>query len=229
MAVCLIDDVIEFGGASAHKYIPQCLQVFAANLRNSEHTVLKQPSAYGIAVASRVAPQVFAQSIEMILQTILPIVSSPTAAARVDTDEEGTIENCLFTIGTICTNPVYRSITMPASCPTMAQLAQLWLGGLPLIADGIEAKTTQHDLCAALECNDQVILGANFSNLPLIIRVIADILVAHFVGDNQGGLMVHPATLQRLTAYVKGILSNPAIAPVVSSLTPTQQEVFQKI
>lgn len=229
MAVCLIDDVIEFGGASAHKYIPQCLQVFAANLRNSEHTVLKQPSAYGIAVASRVAPQVFAQSIEMMLQTILPIVSSPTAAARVDTDEEGTIENCLFTIGTICTNPVYRSITMPASCPTMAQLAQLWLGGLPLIADGIEAKTTQHDLCAALECNDQVILGANFSNLPVIIRVIADILVAHFVGDNQGGLTVHPATLPRLTAYVKGVLSNPAVAPVVSSLTATQQEVFQKI
>ncbi len=229
MAVCLIDDVIEFGGAPAHKYIPQCLQVFATNLRNSEHTILKQPSAYGIAIASRSAPQIVAQNIEMLLQTILPIVSSPTVTARLDTEAEGMIENCLFTLGTICTNPFYRSITMPASCPNIAQLAQLWLNGLPLIADASEAKTTHHELCTALECNDQVIMGANFSNLPVIIRIIADILVAHFLDENQGGLALHPTTFQRLTTYVKGLLSNPAIVPVIGSLTVTQQGVFQKI
>lgn len=40
-AVCMLDDAIEFGGDAAHKYIPQCLEVFLRGM-SSPHTVLRQ-------------------------------------------------------------------------------------------------------------------------------------------------------------------------------------------
>ena len=46
VAVCMVDDLIEFGGVGAHKYIPQSLDIFLGNLQ-SDHPVLRQSSAYG--------------------------------------------------------------------------------------------------------------------------------------------------------------------------------------
>ena len=60
IAVCLIDDALEFGGVdSAAKYYPQALVTFARTMK-SEDIVLRQSSVYGLAQIARLAPQVLA-------------------------------------------------------------------------------------------------------------------------------------------------------------------------
>ena len=48
ISVCIIDDAIEFGGASSLRYIPQVLPFLICNL-GSEDLGLQQSSTYGIA------------------------------------------------------------------------------------------------------------------------------------------------------------------------------------
>jgi hypothetical protein len=66
VAVCLIDDAIEFGGAEACKYVPQALATFSRGAQ-SEDNVLRQSSVYGIAQASRKFPSMFISHLEALL------------------------------------------------------------------------------------------------------------------------------------------------------------------
>lgn len=97
VAICMIDDIIEFGGVEAHKYIPQTLDTFLANL-SSDHPVLRQSSAYGIAQAIRFAPELCAGQLSEIVSALMDVVACDEAKEE---ENEGTTENALFALGII--------------------------------------------------------------------------------------------------------------------------------
>ena len=104
IAVCMLDDAIEFGGASGHKYIPQTLSSLYNNL-TSEDTILQQSSVYGIGQSIKVAPQSIASDFANILQSLMNIIQHPEAK---DDERGGSTENALFAIGSILCNPSFR-------------------------------------------------------------------------------------------------------------------------
>lgn len=142
VAICIVDDAIEFGGAGAHRYIPQVVPIFLRNL-SSQNVVLRQCSAYGIAQVIRLAPEFIASQLGTVIQSLLAIVNAADAG---DEDNEGATENGYFALGSIISNSVLCASSAPAAgtnwgSHTPAQLGAVWLKGLPFKCDGINNVT----------------------------------------------------------------------------------------
>ncbi len=61
------------------------------------------------------------------------------------------------------------------------QFLQTWLTALPLQEDVTEGEGVYAQLCAYIEKNNPAVLGKNYSNLPKIISIFAEILGTDFV------------------------------------------------
>jgi len=177
VAIFLVDDLIEFGGQGAHKYLPTLLPIFMANSL-SRSVSLMQSSVYGIAKAVYSAPQVVSQRLGDVLNCLIAVVDLATAA---DNDEEdgddyeGTLENAVFAIGTICSEPSYRSVLQAVDSACMERLSRIWLDRMPLKLDELSAKVSSKQLCDSLERNDPVVMGVDCCNLEVIFRIIGQI------------------------------------------------------
>jgi len=204
IAVCLLDDAIEFGGEASHKYIASLLPVLIANTSISvSHAVLRQSSSYGIARAVAVAPHIVCQDIPAVLACLHSIISQSNShitttsenktggnkeinnddgeeddEAEEENCSSGTIENAVFAVGILCTDPRYRS-TLDGCRDQLgvnrAELAGLWLRHLPLREDEAEAKAACKQLCDGLEELDGAICGEGFKNLGEILRVLGEV------------------------------------------------------
>ena len=108
IAVCLLDDAVEFGGASSHKYIASLLPTLMENT-TAKHLVLRQSSTYGIAKAIEAAPEIICQDLPRVLtclHSILQLVPSKDATATGEEEEDddddddnvGTIENAVYAL-----------------------------------------------------------------------------------------------------------------------------------
>ena len=231
VAVCMIDDAIEFGGSMAYKYIPQALTVFLKNI-SSKSALLRQCSTYGIAVSLRSCPDACMPSVGSILSALGEIISSASASAE-NEDNIGTTENALFALGTLCTRPEYRGI-VGGNLETMVGL---WLNRLPLTADERQAKTVHRELCSAIESGDSAVIGASYKHLYEIIRTLSavcDYESKRLSSDNnENPCVAHAQTIQRMKSILKffGGNSDPSVMQLVQStyagLSPDLQSSFQ--
>jgi len=208
VAVCLIDDVIEFGGASGLKYIPTMVPVFLRNLQ-SEHPVLRQSSAYGIAQAAKAAPEIFSQFLNVAVPALLALVNAANAR---DEENEGTTENAIYSLGILSSLAQYRALGFDGQ--GLMQTTSTWLRGLPLRADEQEAKCTLSHLCDSIERGDGYTFGGEtFSNLAEILRILAEVLLEGNSSDNDGFTFAHPSTLRRMALIVRAVASGTAGIP----------------
>ena len=228
VAVCLIDDAIEFGGEGSLKYIPQALTAFSRGML-SEELVLRQSSVYGIAQAARMAPQLVAPFLSTLIPHLMALVTDPSAGEE---DNEGVTENGLFAIGTILSNPAYRTYSWGGVLP--AQVASVWLRGLPLKADVQEAKLAHAQLCSLAERGDASVLGDDHCNLSELMRIFSLALLAADKEaekkDDDIVLLTHPITLQRIRSLARQYtqeLDIQQLKAVYGHLPDDQQRVLQ--
>jgi hypothetical protein len=239
LAVCVVDDAIEFGGTIAHKYIPQALSVFLGNVDSPQ---LKQCSVYGIAVALRANPDACMSSLPAIMAALSKILSAPV------TDDDNatlaTIDNAAFALGALCLRPEYRG----AVAAHLAPMTTMWLQKLPLGEDERQAMTMHRELCDSIERGDSSVMGAGCSNLPEIVRVLSMIVAKETERINTPSVkrisddddetdeaiqIAHPATLQRIKSILKtfGSAADPSQQKVIQSafmsLSPDLQVAFK--
>jgi hypothetical protein len=218
-AVCLVDDVIEFGGSAAGKYVSQLLPYLVSNL-SSSNNVLCQCSAYGLAAAVRSHPSICSASVAQIAPALQALIASPKMQ---DDDCIGCLDNAIFALGSMCVNNTYQT-TLGSHISTVVSV---YLSHLPLTADEHQAKSAHRELCAAVESGDACILGDALCNVPDILRVFADVLIheeqrVHAQASNTSGsapdededgdetlCIAHPVTLQRIRAIIKSLVASP--------------------
>ena len=162
-AMCLFDDMIEFGGAGAQKYLGDFLPVLCNNL-NAEQSYLRQVSAYGIAQVAKVAPQ----HLHPVCQQIVPELVKLVQAQDSREDENILVtDNCVSAIGNIATHVVAEA--------EQIQLLRVWLNQLPLKGDEIEARVVHRQLCKLIEQNHPAVVGNQFEMLPVVLGIFATI------------------------------------------------------
>lgn len=180
VAVCLIDDCIEFGGEKAQKYLPTAIQVFLHHTQHADdHTVLRQSSVFGIAKAAAVAPEIFKNFIPTVLPCLLGLLQKLSDAESNADDgleeNDGIIDNCFAAIGAIVNNLSYRETIKTCSNLNINFLYGLWLKNLPLRTDESQNKISNNLLCTALEKEDNVVFGDNMrENIAEIFRIFAE-------------------------------------------------------
>lgn len=226
LGICILDDVIEFGGRAALKYVPNMLSLFTSCLSTSGHSVVRQSSAYGIAQCARKATEIFAQH----LSTVVPLLMSSLGVIDAkDEDNFGTIENIVFALAIIYNTPVYRSFDWGVA---PAAVAAEWIQHLPLRADEVEAKVTHHQFCECIEKLDAHILGEGQTNLNVVLRVVADIFVATEESGEDSYPLMFAVTQSRLANVLRQIstaMPPNAFQSCMQCLSAEQQAAMARI
>ena len=225
LAICAVDDAIEFGGVLSHKYIQQLLPLFLNNMK-AEDNVLRQCSIYGIAQSLRFAPEICLPLIPTLVPALMAFVALPNSR---DEDNEGATENAVYALGTIYHNRKYREASSWGGYDAPS-IAALWLQNLPLRADEVEAKVAHNQLCDYIESGDKAILGDNYSNLGQLLRIIADVFI-----DMPSSSLAHSSTIVRMRTIIQQIIGPEAglkpdfLAFSLKNLTSVQQQVLTAV
>ena len=239
VAVCMLDDIFEFGGAAALKYVSHCLPLFVRNF-TAEHAVLKQCSVYGVAQILRFAPALCVEHLPVMVPALLALATMPRVSSEEDEEDEGgnegVIENALFALGMVCHTSLLREAGEGGywgAGVAVSEVAALWLGALPFRADEAEARVASRQLCDAVEQGDTLVVGPEQENLSEVLRVLAEVFQQHQQDEEErrqererrgqsaeengvwGGGSVHPDTLQRMRALVQQMQTGGGVAPAV--------------
>ena len=250
VAVYLVDDVVEFGGVSAHKYIPSLVSTFLHNAK-SNNKLLRQCSVYGLAKAILAAPHLLIPHLGGVTAGLIAVLNTcaePEEGEEVPEedeedesggDNEGTFENAVFALGTLGCDPRYRDAIAAMGAGSVEHLVSTWLQRLPLRTDETQAKAASKQLCDAIERNDAYVLGQDGANLPEIVRILAEVLQnaasvaasATQVSESSVTVLAHSVTANRMRAIVQSMLasanSNVVLSAALSSLTPELQDVLK--
>lgn len=237
VAVYLVDDVVEFGGAAAQKYIPMLIPTFMHNAK-SENTLLRQSSVYGLAKALLVAPGLLCPQLSAVIACLIEVLNACAEPESGDEDNEdggegdleGTFENAVCALGTIATDLGFRDTVVAMGPGSVEHLMSTWLQRLPLKTDEQQAKLASKQLCDSIERNDPFIIGQDGANLPEILRTLAETLQSSTAGA-EATVMAHPITLGRIQNIVKTFKNsgNPAVGHAVAALSPELQQVLNSV
>jgi len=230
IAVCMIDDAIEFGGAQMHHYLPQSLPILLQNMK-CDHATLRQSSAYGIAQMCNKAPDFAVTQMHNITTALVDLTQRADAKEE---DNEGATDNALFALGCLLfsKNPTLKD---PAAWSGINRsgIGELWLKGLPLTADENQAVCAAHQLCNAIEAMDTDIVGPSMSRLADVVRALAEVLLSSCATpSSSSSLAATPATVQRMrqiTIQLRGMVSADVWSSVASQMSPKLQAVLQAV
>jgi hypothetical protein len=233
VAVYLVDDVVEFGGAAAQKYIPSLVPTFVQNSK-SDNTLLRQASVYGLAKAILVAPATLSPHLSGVCAALIDVLNTcadPEDDENEDgegEDSEGTFENAVFALGTFASDPRYRDAVLAMGPGNVEHLVNTWLPRLPLTTDEALSKLASKQLCDAVERNDAYIVGPNGANVSEILRVFARVLQSAAAASaspasDEAMVMAHPVTLGRIQGIVRTMLASGGQAAVAGLDAELQQ------
>ncbi|GBG31453.1 Importin-5 [Hondaea fermentalgiana] len=226
-AMCLYDDIIEYGGAGAHKYLDTCYPAMI-QYAQSDHEPLQQSAIYGIGQVAEHAPKRFAQDAGRVVQLLSTIITQPDAREE---DNIDVTENAVSVLGKVY---AHHKQNVPAT-----ELMQLWLQHLPLTEDLAEAKYSHRLLVRLLAENDAGVLGPNQANLSQILRVLAALLAT--VTENEKTAesgaddddlkdIVDKYTEEALPDLLSSMLkSAPDAQRMVAQLPQASQQVIQDL
>ncbi|CAM8960812.1 unnamed protein product [Rhodiola kirilowii] len=211
IAICIFDDIAEHCRESALKYYDMYLP-FLLDACTDENPDVRQAAAYGIGVCAEYGGKVFQPLVGEALSRLNVVVSHPNA---LHSDNIMAYDNAVSAVGKIC--QFHRNSI------NGAQVVTAWLACLPIKGDLIEAKVVHEQLCAMAERSDTDLFGNQNQNIPKIVTVFAEVLLA-------GKDLASEQTASRMVNFLKQVQQKlpPAIlASSLSGLQPQQQLALQ--
>ncbi|VDN92315.1 unnamed protein product [Brugia pahangi] len=160
-AICIFDDVIEYGGEASIKYHSSFYGPML-NALSDEYPEVRQSAAYGFGIMGQHGGSNYAQACAGALPHLANMISRVDARST----EEGNVatENAISAVAKILK---YNSsmVDVNAVIPT-------FLSWLPTWDDPEEAPHVYGYFADLIESNNPLVLGENNSNLPRILTVI---------------------------------------------------------
>ncbi|ETV92948.1 hypothetical protein H310_12945 [Aphanomyces invadans] len=218
--ICIIDDILEFGGAAVPPIMPTLLTHLWNSLEDTNPCAIRA-AAYGAGICAQHGGMAFEPHCVPTLQRVWTCIQA-LEHDRVETEQAAARDNCVSAVGKFC---LYRAHLVDA--PT---LLGLWLNCLPLQSDAIEARAVHADLVTMVERSNMDLLGENYVHLALVLKKFADILALDL--DEEFEPVLEDETKARLTAVLQHIQATypPAIVQSAwSSLSEDDQQVFASL
>ncbi|KAH8867942.1 Importin-5 [Schistosoma japonicum] len=236
--ICLWDDVIEFTGAQSWQFHQFFLPTFVQAVHHQQPDV-RQAVVYGIGVAAIHGGSEYNQILSDFVGPLIQLIEAPDSKS-----EENNLctENAISAITKIMK---YRPECLPPALGGIDALIVRWLGWLPIWDDTVETEHVYGYLCDLIEANNPVVIGPDNSNLPSIVRAIAESMSTGGLSDantenrskletssqtsgfsQQNGLE-KPSAYQRCVSILRHIQSNSSLVEVcVSQLSEEQRKAL---
>ncbi|KAH8867944.1 Importin-5 [Schistosoma japonicum] len=228
--ICLWDDVIEFTGAQSWQFHQFFLPTFVQAVHHQQPDV-RQAVVYGIGVAAIHGGSEYNQILSDFVGPLIQLIEAPDSKS-----EENNLctENAISAITKIMK---YRPECLPPALGGIDALIVRWLGWLPIWDDTVETEHVYGYLCDLIEANNPVVIGPDNSNLPSIVRAIAESMSTGGLSDanteNRSKLETSSQTsgfsqqngLEKPSAYQR--CSNSSLVEVcVSQLSEEQRKAL---
>jgi hypothetical protein len=196
-AICLFDDVIEFGGAGSTKYQQFFLHPMLHALEDSAPEV-RQAAAYGFGVMGMYGGNVYAQACTEAIPYLAKMIAQPDAR-KTETNTTAT-ENAVSAVAKILK---YNSSMVDTN-----QILPAFIGWLPISEDDDECPHVYNYFCDLIEANNPVVVGENHANLPHLIKIIAEAFIrTSFEKTDEGGDGI-PEVAHRMCNIVRQVQTN---------------------
>uniref|UniRef100_A0AC34GA16 Uncharacterized protein n=1 Tax=Panagrolaimus sp. ES5 TaxID=591445 RepID=A0AC34GA16_9BILA len=195
-ALCVFDDVIEFGGEAGARY----QAIFVEPLLNAlgdHYPEVRQAAAYGVGRMGMNSKGIYNHFLSGAVERLVAMISHNDSRST----EESSIatENAISAVAKILkySNAVDSNLVIPT-----------FITWLPIWEDAEETPFVYSYFCDLVEANHPAVLGENNSNLPSIVNIIVQVF-AHDAIDDSSELGVE--TKQRLSSILKVLSNNKEI------------------
>ncbi|XP_039296349.1 importin-5 [Nilaparvata lugens] len=204
-ALCVFDDVIEFGGAACAKYQGVFLQPMLALVTDKSPEV-RQAAVYGCGVLGQFGGPAFAATCAEAIPRLVEVINDAEAKAP---EYVHPTENAV--------SAVTKILRFNHSAINRDEILPHWLSWLPVWEDADEAPHVYDYLCELMEANHPVILGANNANLPRLVAIMAEAFAKEAVAPGSD-------VAKRMLIIVRQLQgSGEMFQACVAQLTPEQQ------
>ncbi|XP_014231665.1 importin-5 [Trichogramma pretiosum] len=210
-ALCVFDDVIEFGGPECYKY-KDCFLEFMIQYVTDKSAEVRQAAAYGCGVLGQYGGEAFAPACAQAIPKLIEVIRDPESRTP---EKINPTENAI--------SAVTKILKHNNNAINVDEILPLWLSWLPVTEDEDEAPHVYSYLCDLIEANHPVVLGPNNTNLPRIISYFAEALVREVVAPEN-------PTYRRMLDIVRQIeRSNQAFFNAcIQNLTELQWATLQE-
>ncbi|CAH8656425.1 unnamed protein product [Heterobilharzia americana] len=193
--ICLWDDVIEFTGTQSWQFHQFFLPTFVQAVQHQQPDV-RQAVVYGVGVAAINGGPEYNQILSDFMGPLIQLIEAQDSKS-----EENNLctENAISAVTKIMK---YRPECLPPALGGIDALIVRWLSWLPIWDDTVETEHVYGYLCDLLEANNPVVIGPDNSNLPCIVRAIAESMSTGGLSDSNT-----ETTDQNLQVWIKLVVS----------------------
>eukprot|EP01138_Halocafeteria_seosinensis_P011725 gb/GECG01011982.1/.p1 GENE.gb/GECG01011982.1/~~gb/GECG01011982.1/.p1 ORF type:complete len:1166 (+),score=197.18 gb/GECG01011982.1/:1-3498(+) len=171
-AICSFDDAIEWCGDSAHKFAPQILPTLVDGV-TSDNELLRQACMYAVGQLAMIVPDSLIQHLDDLSKRVVSVI---TARHAREEDNNSATENAISTLLKLLVYVAPRAPDSSFLKSHSQSYYKLWLKQLPLLEDEEEAQFCHGFLVERLLAGDTTVLGEGFSNLGIVLSILAKIL-----------------------------------------------------
>jgi len=176
-AMCLLDDLVEYGGDEANVFVDQFFGVAIA-AAESDDLSLRQAAVFGLGLAATKGGASFAPAVPKVMPLLAQLIADDPD--REDPELANVTENAVSAVGRIA-----LSVGVDALGPEMyGGVLSTFLRGLPMRVDTGEGVLVARTLGAlACEAPMSFLVGESGSALPGLLQVMADPINTEFCND----------------------------------------------
>ncbi|XP_015121637.1 importin-5 [Diachasma alloeum] len=209
-ALCVFDDVIEYGGPACAKYQEYFLRPMLQYLTDKSGEV-RQAAAYGCGVLGQFAGEAFAPACAEALPRLIEVINEPDSRAP---EKLNPTENAI--------SAVTKILKYNNKAINVDEVLPHWLSWLPVVEDEDEAPHVYGYLCDLIEANHPIVLGPTNANLPKLISFFAEALFRDAVpSDNP--------VIHRIIGIVRQIQGNESMFQAcIAALNSEQQQALHE-
>ena len=212
VALCLMDDVIQYSPAGSAKYMPQVLPLLLDGASDRDPAI-RQCCMYGLGQVAQHRGDGFRQHAGPAVAAILAAIQA--SDARSDENLSAT-ENAVSALGKV--------LEFQPDCVDPGA-GVLYIQNLPIEDDEVEAKVVHAQLLRLLRNSDPRILGDNHAHLPKLVEIMVQVL-------SKGKTLVEDEDAQGMVVLLKqmqGALPQEVFSGFVSALKPKQQSTLTAV
>ena len=186
MALCIFDDMAEYLGEAVTPHVSDLFNIYGSLCANDNSDV-RQATVYGLGMFAQNCGQAFGSLANSAANALCQMIAAENSRAP---ESVHATENAISALGKIC---LYQKDAI-----NLAKFVSAFVSFLPVCEDKEESKVTYTSLCLLLERDTQLVLGADFAQVPHVLHLFGGILWTELVDD---------ATMEKVVASIKRLES----------------------
>ncbi|KAF9143232.1 hypothetical protein BGX30_001008 [Mortierella sp. GBA39] len=202
-AIGVLDDLVEFTGPHSWPIMVPFLPQILNSVMDPQAPEVRQAACYGLGLCGQFGGAPYAELCSAALSPLFQVIHEPGARS---TENIFVTENAISAVTKIC--------KFNSSHFDINTVLPSWVQTLPILYDEEEAPMTYSYMLDLLESQHPAVLGLNNVNVPHLVTVMVEALVAGVVPEPTQSRMVYilKAALSTLDAAITTTLWN-SIAP----------------